>query len=119
MVSIALLTIVITTVLQIQQNNIFFLEKFKNSSLNNSYISLLVESSSSTRNTSYYLSDKIDLKDDDIRKEFKEIKISIKDVEDKEIVIPENEYIKTAKVIKTIYSIDDKTTITFYTFKLQ
>ena len=118
-VAIVLLTIIIATVLQIQQNNIFFLEKFKNSSLYNSYISLVVEPSNSLRDESFYLSDKVDLKDDDIRKEFKNIKISVKDTEDEEIDIPQNDYIKEAKVVKSTYLIDGQATKTFYTFKLQ
>ncbi len=119
MVSIVLLTIIIATVLQIQQNNIFFLDKFKTSSLYNSYISLIVESSKDLRNESFYLDKKIDLKDDDIRKEFKNIKISVKDIEGEDVELPDNDYIKTAKVIKIIYTIDDKIKKTFYTFKLQ
>ncbi|MEA3384308.1 MAG: hypothetical protein U9Q20_06535 [Campylobacterota bacterium] len=119
MVAILLLTIIITTVLQIQQNNIFFLEKFKNSSLYNSYISLVVETPKSIRNESFILSDKINLDDDDIRKEFKNIKISVKDVKEKDLELPQNDYIKNAIVTKSIYSIEGKTSKSYYTFKLQ
>ncbi len=120
LIAIVLLTVIISVILQIQQNNIFFLEKFKNNSLYNSYISLIVTSNENKlRNENIYLSDKVNLNDDDIRKEFKEIKINIKDIEDKDIDLPKNDYIKTAKIIKSIYTIEDKSAKTFYTFKLQ
>ena len=119
MVSIVLLTIIITTVLQIQQNNIFYLEKFKNSALSNSYISLGVESFKEKRNDSFYLDEKINMNDDETRKEFKSIKISVKDTEDQEITLPKNDYIQTAQIFKSIYNIKDNTTKVFYTFKLE
>lgn len=119
MVSIILLTIIIATSLQIQQNNIFLLDKFKNSSLYDSYLSLVVSPSKNIRNTNIILSDKIKLNDDEIRKEFKTIKIKIKDIEQKDILLPDNDYLKTAKVTKSIYSIEAKASKSFYTFKLQ
>ena len=122
LISVALLSIVITAVFQMQQNNLFYLEKFKNTSLYSSYISLIVEQSDSSKlkNTTIYLSDKVNFDDDDIRKELKEIKIKIKDEEDIDVKLPKNDYLQTAKIIKSTYSISDsKASKTFYKFQLQ
>lgn len=119
-VSIVLLTIVISVTLQIQQNNIFYLDKFKDSKLYNSYIGLIATSNKekSNRNKSVYLSDMINFNDDDIRKEFKNIKIDIKDKDLKDMPLPKNDYIKTANIIESSYSIENKSKKIFYSFKL-
>jgi type II secretory pathway pseudopilin PulG len=117
LVAVSLIVTVITAILQMQQNNLHFLEKFKISSLNKSYISLAISSSKQLKDETIYLSDKIDMKDDDIRKELKAIKIKIKDTKLKDITVPENNYLKSIKVIKTTYSLDNMKH-NFYVFKL-
>ena len=120
MVSIALISTVIVATLKMQDNNIFNLKKFKENSLNNGYISLVTTVPiDQKRNITIRVGDKINLDDDDIRKELKDIKVFLKDKEAKDIDLPENDYIKTAKVLNTTYSIDNKIQKTFYTFKLQ
>jgi len=117
LVSIAILSVVITAVLKIQQNNLHFLEKFKVSSLSNSYISF-AQKEGKARNQDIYLSDIVDFKDDDIRKELKEVKVHIKDEEDTGIKLPKNDYIQSAKVYKSTYNVGGNTKI-FYTFTIQ
>lgn len=119
MISIVLLAVVITSVLQIQQNNLYYIEKFKQSSLYNSYISFVAIVSDQKRNKTVYLDDEVPFKDDEIRRELKQVKIKIKDEEQKDITLPKNDYIQTAKIMKSTYSIDGKVTKSFYTFKLQ
>lgn len=118
LVSIALLSVVITAVLQIQQNNLNFLEKFKSSSLNDSYISFVV-SNGENRNNDVYISDKVSFKDDDIRKELKEVKVHIKDEKDDDIALPQNDYISNMSSFKSTYTIEDGFKKTFYTFKIE
>ena len=119
LISVMLITLVIATVLQIQQNNIFYLDKFKTSALNNGYIALIATSNvSDNRNTNIILSDKIDLGDDDIRREFKKIKIKVKDKKLDNMPLPPNDYIKTANVVESSFSIGDSTKKVFYSFKL-
>lgn len=118
LVAVSLITTVIVAILQMQQNNIYFLEKFKKTSLDNGYISSAVSSSKNMRNKDIILSDLVDLKDDDIRKELKNIKIKVKDERVKDIELPENEYIKSAKVIKTTYSLNNKNKV-FYNFTIE
>lgn len=117
LVSIAIISIVITAILQIQQNNLHFLEKFNRSALNNSYISY-AQKEGKNRNKDIYLSDVVDFKDDDIRKELKEIKVHIKDEEDSDMQLPKNDYIQSAKVNKSTYSVAGNKKI-FYTFTIQ
>ena len=122
LISVMLLTVVISTVLQIKENNIFFLEKFKNTSLNNSYISLVVSNDTNKNDTNIYLGDRVNFDDDEIRREFKTIKIKVKNEDGEDIELPKNDYIPSVKVFNSAYSItsDDKSlTKIFYTFKLQ
>ncbi|MEA3290247.1 MAG: hypothetical protein U9Q04_08735 [Campylobacterota bacterium] len=119
LVSIVLLTVVIAASLQIKQNNLHNLEVFEQKSTNNSYISLSVSSSTSMRNKKVYLSDIVDFGDDDIRKELKEVKVNIKDDELEDVKLPKNDYIHTAKVFESTYTIEDKTVKKFYTFTLK
>ena len=117
LVAVSLITTVIVAILQMQQNNIFFLEKFKNSSLNNAYISLVASTSKTKRNKDIILSDMVDLNDDDIRKEFKEIKINIKDSSKKDMELPKNDYVK-GSFIESTYSLNNMQN-KFYSFKFE
>jgi len=117
-VAVSLIVTVIAAVLKMQQNNLFFLEKFKTQSQINSYISMIVESSKDIRNKDIRLEDKIKFRDDDIRKEFKSVKITVKDEKMPEIKLPKNDYLKGAKVLKTTYTLDGKQNI-FYSFSLK
>ena len=117
LVAVSLITTVIVAILQMQQNNIFFLEKFKNTSLNNAYISLVASTSKTKRNKDIILSDMVDLNDDDIRKEFKEIKIKIKDSSKKDMELPKNDYVK-GSFIESTYSLNNIQN-KFYSFKFE
>ncbi|RLA82807.1 MAG: hypothetical protein DRG78_06165 [Epsilonproteobacteria bacterium] len=118
MVSIALISTVIVTILKIKDNNLFYIDKFKKISLNNGYISLVsLPSNEKIRGKTIRVSDKINLNDDDIRKELKNIKIMLQDKKIKNIELPKNAYIKDAKVIKSTYSIETEVSKVFYTFK--
>ncbi len=116
LVAVSLISTVIVTTLQMQQNNIFFLEKFKESSTQNSYISLATSSSKTLRNKKIILSDVVNFNDDDIRKELKDIRVKVVDSKADNVKIPKNDFLE-GKVIQSTYS-TDKVTKIFYTFKL-
>ncbi len=119
MVSIALISTVIVTILKIKDNNLFYIDKFKKASLHNGYISLVsLPSNVKMRNETIRVSDKINFNDDDMRKELKNIKIILKDKKLKNIELPKNDYLKDTKVIKSTYSIEKEVSKVFYTFKL-
>jgi len=120
MVSIALISTVIVTILKIKDNNLFYIEKFKTMSLNNGYISLVtIPFDKSQMDKTIRVGDNINLNDDDIRKELKGIKIILKERFIKDVELPSNNYIKSAKIISSTYSTDINMQKIFYTFKLQ
>ena len=116
--AIILITIVIGTMLEIKSNNIFFLEKFKNTSLYNSYISLAIQEDNK-EDKNIYLDEVASFNDDEIRKKLKQIKIEIKLEDDEEMNLPDNDYVKTAKIIKTTYTVENQASKVFYRFELQ
>jgi hypothetical protein len=120
MVSIALISTVIVTILQIKDNNLFYIEKFKTTSLNNAYISLVsIPFNEIIRDKTIRVGDKINLNNDEIRKELKGVKVIVNDINAKNIELPQNDYIKNAKITNTTYSIKNNIQNIFYTFKLQ
>ncbi|MEA2017724.1 MAG: hypothetical protein U9N59_04690 [Campylobacterota bacterium] len=120
MVSVALISIIIVSILKIKDNNLFFIEKFKTTSLNNGYISLVsIPFNVNMRNEKIRLGDKINFDDDEIRRELKDIKIILEDIKIKDIELPTNDYIKTAEIIHSKYTIEKDISKIFYTFKLQ
>ena len=119
LVSIVLISIVITTILQIQQNNIHLLKKVKKSTVYNGYISLIsTYDNKHNTDTKLYLDSEIKFGDDEIRKKLKEIKVYVKDTQLKDITLPKNDYINVAHIFQRSYKIEDKVVKNFYTFKL-
>ena len=116
LVAVSLISTVIVAIIKMQQNNLFFIEKFKNTANQNGYISLVVSNSKNLRNKNIKLGDKVTLDDDDIRKEFKDIKIKVKDENTKDMELPVNDYL-VGKVIKSVYTLDNIHKV-FYKFSL-
>lgn len=76
LISVLLLSGVMMTLLQTRDNNMFMLTNFYDKSKSNGYLSV---ASTVLNEGSFYISDKLtEIKDDDIRKEFKEIKYELK-----------------------------------------
>ena len=123
LVAVMLITTVIAAVLQMKNNNLFFLDKFSQSALLNSYVSYsVVQAPNSKRDTKIYLDKQIDFNDDAIRKKLKQIKISIKDTVEKDVGIPKNDYIQSVNILKSSYNLEykaKKIQQNFYTFKLE
>ena len=121
LISVMLLSVIITTIFQIKENNLFFLSKFANSSKNNEFISLATIEKidpNKLRNSNIYLDEIVDFKDDDIRKELKNIKVNIKDKEEEELDLSTDEYTLKIQILKSMYKIEDKIQKDIYTFKL-
>ena len=122
LIAITLLSIVITAIFQIKQNNLFLLSKFQKSSKNNQLISLAVTNNlnpNNLKNTHIYLDKIVDFKDDDIRKKLKDIKVYIKDDEGKTIDLSNDEYSLKINTFTTTYKIEDKISKKFYTFRIE
>jgi competence protein ComGF len=122
LVSITLLSIVISTIFKIKENNIFLLEKFKNSSKQNELISIATidnVNSKKLRNKNIYLSILINFKDDYIRKELKNVKITVKDKVLETQDLGTEDFELTLHTIKSTYSIENKASSSIYNFKLE
>jgi Tfp pilus assembly major pilin PilA len=120
LISVMLISIIVVALLQIEQNNLYLLEKTKDMTKYNSYISLvaLENDDKNLRNKSFYLDKKIDFKDDDIRRELKEIKVNIKDKKLKPIIFEADEYSLNINIKQTQVSIKDDAKKVFYWFSL-
>jgi type II secretory pathway pseudopilin PulG len=120
-ISVVILSIIIVAILQIQQNNLNYLDKFKNSFTNNEYISLASlydKKNKKYLNTHFYLDKIVKTKDDDIRKELKNIKIYVKTKLRNTIDLSSDNFNFKIKIYKENYKIKDKISKNFYTFKL-
>lgn len=118
LISVMLISVVIAAILQMQQNNLHFLEKYKSSSLNDGYINYAA-TVNHEQDTKIFLDSIVSFKDDEIRKELKEIRVNL-DVEDGEdIKLPENDYITNIGSKKYTYTIEDEITKIFYEFTIE
>lgn len=115
-----LLSVVMLSLFQIKSNNIFILEKSKKSKEQNEYLSLIMDSKEySKRNENIYLSRYLNIEDDNLRRELKQIKIKVKD----EILDKKTEKIKKFSLnvsqYKTKYSFENGIAKDIYRFKLE
>jgi len=121
LISVILIAIVIVMIIQMKGNNLFLLEKFKDSTLNNGYI-LFAVNNNEKRNYKMYLSNIVNFEDDEIREELKGIKITVKNKKLKDLTMLRNDYIKSIVFVESTYvlNLNNKTTSRkFYTFKLE
>ncbi len=115
-----LLSVVILSLYEVKASNIFILEKSKESKEQNDNLNLAMDSREySKRNVNIYLDKHFNIKDDDIRREFKKVKIKVKD----EILDTYTKKIDafTLKVstFKTNYSFEKGISKDIYRFKLE
>jgi len=118
-ISIVMLSVVMLTLLQIKSDNIFLVSKSAEKSKLVEYIQLVINmSNEDKKNENVYLDSVYKFKNDEIRKEFKDIKIKVKSDQ-----IDSKEYNTNSVNFKIItnsntYTIDDiKKNI--YTFKIE
>lgn len=81
LISIVLISGVIFSLFQIKSNNLHFLEKYASTQESNAVMLLVAlnNKETSTKNENIYLNDVVDFKDDEIRKQLKDFKVSIKE----------------------------------------
>ncbi len=119
LVSVMLISVVIVSLLQIKENNLHFLEKSKDTIKYNSYIAMVsLDNDKKIRNNNIYLDEEIKFKDDDIRREFKNIKIKVKDEELEPIEFSTDEYTLQINIKQTSLSMENKTQKSFFRFSL-
>ena len=121
-IATSLLSVVMLSLYKVRGNNIFILEKSKENKKDIDYISLLMETDTSINentNKNFYLDKYFNIADDDIRREFKEIKIKVKD----ELLEKEQEKLDNFSFkinqFKTIYSFEKGPSKNIYRFELE
>lgn len=117
MVAVMLISVVIVTLLQIKENNLSLLDKSQKSSKQNSYISM-VALENNIKNGNVYLSDKLDFKDDDIRRELKDIRIEVKNTNLPPLKFSNDKFKIQIDIKQTTLSIDENIQKQYYRFKI-
>lgn len=120
LVAVALISIVIGALIQMGQNNLYLLEKFKAISVNNDYSSLAFYGIDETKTSDQkiYLDEVVDFKDDDLRRELKEIKVIVKNEKLEDKKIEADSFTITKKITKTKLTIENQKEKDFYRFEL-
>jgi prepilin-type N-terminal cleavage/methylation domain-containing protein len=122
LIAVVLLSVVIAAILKMQQNNLFFIEQFKESAKNDEYISVAMledNSSKEIADTSFYLHEVVDFKDDEIRKKLKEIKVKTSEKEGEETDLSSDDYQLLMKQYTREYEIESRVNKVFYRFELE
>ena len=115
-----MLSVVMVSLLQIKSDNIFLVSKSSEQSKLNDYIQLVINMSTEDKKSeNIYLGKVYNFNNDDIRKEFKDIKIKVKSEQ-----IDSVDYKTDTIDFKIItnsnsYSIDDNVKKNIYTFKIE
>jgi len=120
-IAITMLSVVMISVFQIKQNNLFNIEKFKKTNTNNEYITistLYENNNSEDLNTNIYLNKLVEFKDDDINKKLKNIKVYIKSKIIDTIDLSSDELTLNVEIYERNNKITDEINKNFYTFKL-
>lgn len=120
-ISVAMLSFVMITLLQMKSNNIFLLEKSNEKTQLVDYVLLAgdIEDSSKQTNKSVYLDKLTQFKNDDIRRELKEIKIEIKDKELNKLEIKENGLNIKIKTYAREYKIEEDIKKSIYSWEFE
>jgi prepilin-type N-terminal cleavage/methylation domain-containing protein len=119
MIAVSLLSVVVFALFQIKSNNIFILSKATQESKNKEYLMMAMDTKEySKRNKNVYLDRLYSINDDDLRREFKQIKIKIKDeILDTQVFKADN-FSLEVKEFKTTYSFENGIKKDIYRFKL-
>lgn len=121
LISVVLITFVIGTLFEIKSQNLFYLDRFKQTSFYNSVIAVFAQSASEKdiekRNKNLYFKDVVDISDDEIRRKFKNIKVKVKDDLYQKKVQKLEEGVITYDVYSSSYDIDKKSKKVVYSIK--
>lgn len=116
LISVMLISVVIISLLQIKENNLYFLEKTKKMGKYNAYLAMVALDTNEDGNI--YLNNYIDFRDDELRQEFKKIKIKVRNDDLKSFKIGIAEYMMYISVQQTKLTIEDEIEKKFYKFTL-
>lgn len=120
LISIVLISGVILTLFKIKENNLNFLDKYYSSNSFSSFISIFALNNTKieNKNSTVYLNDIIEFKDDTIRKKIKSVKAKIDEdkLDNKEI--KSEDFTINIDTYESKYIIDNEVQRTVYTVKL-
>jgi type II secretory pathway pseudopilin PulG len=118
-IAVSLLSVVLLSLFQVRSNNIFILEKTDEKIKDKQYLSMVYDTKGySKRNENIYLDRYFNIKDDDLRRKLKEVKIKVKDEILDLNVIKTDIYNIRIQEFETSYSIENKITKNIYRFEL-
>lgn len=119
-VAVLILSVVMIALLQIKSNNIFLLDKSKENSKYYDFALASMDLAKSGKiNKKIYLDAEYDFKKDDIRREFKDIKIEVKGDKIDKTSIKLDSINFNIISYETMYNIDNKIKKKLYSFKLE
>lgn len=120
LIAVSLLSVVIVALIKMGQNNLFLLEKFKTTNTSSGYNSLAFFGidMNKTEDKNIYLDEVVDFKDDDLRRELKEIKVVVKNEKLEDEKIEADSFTITKKVTKIHLTTDNQNEKDFYRFEL-
>ena len=120
LIAVALLSVVIVALIKMGQNNLFLLEKFKMTNTSSGYNSLAFFGidMNKTEDKNIYLDEVVDFKDDDLRRELKEIKVVVKNEKLEDKKIEADSFTITKKITKIHLTTDNQNEKDFYRFEL-
>ena len=120
LVAIGILSFVVLSFYKVKNNNLYLIEKTDSSKKNNDHIILAIDIANKTKNNrNIYLDKHFNIKDDDIRREFKEFKINTKYETIKKYQYKASSLILKIEEFKTTYSLEDAISKDIYRFELQ
>lgn len=121
LIAVTILSIVMVTLLQVKSDNIFLVNKADEKVKLNDYILLSQDlNQANDRNENIFLDRIYSFDNDKIRREFKSIKIKIKDKEEDNLKVEEFEDLNLdLTTYSTSYSIDGKIKKNIYTLKIE
>jgi len=118
-IAISLLSVVLTSLLQIKENNLFLFEKFNNSIAIDNELAVLSSYIDIEKDEKIYLKDKIDFKDDDIRKLYKESFAEVKSTKLDPIEVGSEEYPIKLNITESLLQLKENGAKKIYTFRLE
>ncbi len=120
-IAVSILSVVMLSLIQIRSNNINLIKKVKEKAILSDYILLAMDlKKPSNRNKDIRLGDIYRFKNDDLRRDLKQVKVKVKDKKLETIVVPILDNIEVnINIFSSSYSIDDKMKKNIYSFNIE
>lgn len=118
-IAITLLSIVLTSLLQIKENNLFLFDKFNNSIIIDNELAILSSYIDPQKDEKIYIKDKIDFKDDDIRKLYKDSFGEVKSTELDPIEVGSEDYPINLNITESFIQLKQNGAKKIYSFRLE